>query len=1616
MKKDEEFFLQRLSCGISILKSNDRILRLRGPLNVPDEIPCNSHETYDESLPSVPYKHLFDDIDAFPKRQLEDDEQNQIKTRPYEEEGCSNDKANINENIYPTSLNHLSMDGTEINSNQMIDKIERAEQGHHHEQMQSMSLEMVGDTAIIIKTDQATAQEIADQPSKDEERRNNYFHGENWDWSNPEKSEEMIDQPIDDLPSQNHAQTSSIFSAATLDGGEQEKSILENSMYNFCSVCKTRRPNIEGQKEFTYEELLAATDAFSLKNCLSKSGSLFTFRGQMEVGMKVVVKKHDATNTQVREKAKSEIQTILKARHKNVIMLLGSSTAESFLFTVYEYACNGSLDKYLSKESSRPLTWKERKRVVIGLARGLKYLHDNNIVHCNIKPSNILLTHDFNSLIGDYNFGKEQELKSYKNKNREDYEYVAPEFQEKGKLSSKADVYSFGVVILELIAGRRTTDFTSEHKSLVEWAKPLLKKKNYSELVDPIIRNSYEEDHLRWMVQVITECLEKNPKKRSSMNMVVSALQGIADSELDHMTDDNTPAVSDSRSVQEINGSQDVGSTKTKADQQNQKVEQIESKLGGEKNKLRLTVKNNLFYKENEGNSDKLRHNEEQKQSRSRGEDRSSGKMITNDHRIDETEVDKLNEFENQIPSTLHMESITTQKISFDGLMGHTKVDQLSQDQEGNNFAKMMEVGLIPATISATIDQTEDDQPVHDKTQTQRSFRENLQDGCQGEIVLENSKSSACSICRSRRPNNACSKDFTYDELLEATEGFSTENSLSVNEDGPTFQGLLEGRVKIVVKKYQVNTSQEQKMINSEAKLLISARHKNVVMLLGLCTNESQLMVVFEKVCNGSLDQYLTRGRFESLTWKQRLKVIMGTARGLKYLHGKDIIHGNIKPSNILLTHEFDPMIGDFHFGQQKVGPKKSRKDKSVRNSGYAAPEYLENGKLSYKTDVYSFGVVLLELISGRRAADKLPDGKSLARPLLTGKKYSMLLDGKISNSCEEEKLVWLVQVTEQCLKRNPNDRYSMNVVLSSLQDIEESTECYVIQDSSLEKSYSNGLPTTQGQMKADLGKKQEQELIDRNQYKEESSPRLTVKTNHMKGHRNGNQIIQGGEDVQRSPYEEMFGVRPISNDMIDQINPVQQFQEKLHIKGSFEIEEMSKNVDKQQKVSKDKKQILGSCDDSLLNGNEGKIILGNSKSYACSICKSRRPNSGLQRKYTYEELQACTEGFSVKYSLCEGEYGPAFRGQLENNQEIVIKQHAFRSLQEQKVFMSEFQLLINARHENVIMLLGSCIRLSQLLIVYEKACNGSLDLYLSRESGRTLTWGERVKVAIGVARGLNYLHENNIAHGGIKPSNILLNHELKPLVGDFVFGKERCELKNLKRLKRMRNCGRTAPECCENGILSTKGDVYSFGIVLVELITGRMISEKVSGERCPTECIRSLLEEQKFLLLVDPKVSSSYDEQELVSLVHVIENCLRKNPEERFTMDMVVSALPSIVDCSDIYAKEDFSPENSHVSEVTNSKVKEEPPNEEDLSIENSEEKGDNITYIGGNETEIRQECDINPTGCENTKETEEKESLSTKICWEGCSSYSGARDFYLQGIKEYTACEELFGFCDLI
>lgn len=167
-------------------------------------------------------------------------------------------------------------------------------------------------------------------------------------------------------------------------------------------------------------------------------------------------------------------------------------------------------------------------------------------------------------------------------------------------------------------------------------------------------------------------------------------------------------------------------------------------------------------------------------------------------------------------------------------------------------------------------------------------------------------------------------------------------------------------------------------------------------------------------------------------------------------------------------------------------------------------------------------------------------------------------------------------------------------------------------------------------------------------------------------------------EKIESIPYEEERNLRPKTrnNDITDHIKP-------------DEIKENQEDT-------------------------EGKIMLEDSKTFACSICKTKRPNIRSQTDFTYIELQAATEGFSIKNSLSEDAYGPAFKAQLKCNLKVVVKQLQMTSSHEEKTFKSEVQLLTRATHENVVMLLGSCIQETKLLIVYENACNGSLDHYLS--------------------------------------------------------------------------------------------------------------------------------------------------------------------------------------------------------------------------------------------------------------------------------------------------------------
>ncbi|KAI4323634.1 hypothetical protein L6164_023225 [Bauhinia variegata] len=305
---------------------------------------------------------------------------------------------------------------------------------------------------------------------------------------------------------------------------QQNSSNNEEFTNHMCSVCKNERPKIGTKQDFSYSELHKATQGFSDRNFLSEGGFGSVYKGQLN-GMKIAVKQHKNASLQGQKEFKSEVNVLSKARHENVVMLLGSCSEGSTRVLVYEYVCNGSLDQHLSKHSRRPLSWENRIKIAIGTAKGLLYLHENGIIHRDMRPYNILITHDLQPLLGDFGLARTQDQDSSHSTELVGAEgYLAPEYLKRGKVSTKTDVYAFGVILLQLITGMSSRDKRLRGRSLVGWARPLIKERNYPDLIDERITTNPDFHQVFWMVRIAEKCLSKDPHKRLNMLAVVSTL------------------------------------------------------------------------------------------------------------------------------------------------------------------------------------------------------------------------------------------------------------------------------------------------------------------------------------------------------------------------------------------------------------------------------------------------------------------------------------------------------------------------------------------------------------------------------------------------------------------------------------------------------------------------------------------------------------------------------------------------------------------------------------------------------------------------------------------------------------------------------------------------------------------------------------------------------------------------------------------------------------------------------------------------------------------------------------------------------------------------------------
>ncbi|KAL8507921.1 hypothetical protein ACS0TY_018465 [Phlomoides rotata] len=216
---------------------------------------------------------------------------------------------------------------------------------------------------------------------------------------------------------------------------------------------------------------------------------------------------------------------------------------------------------------------------------------------------------------------------------------------------------------------------------------------------------------------------------------------------------------------------------------------------------------------------------------------------------------------------------------------------------------------------------------------------------------------------------------FTLRDLDNATNRFSAQNVIGEGGYGVVYRGKLVNGSEVAVKKLLNNLGQAEKEFRVEVEAIGHVRHKNLVRLLGYCIEGVQRMLVYEYVNNGNLEQWLhgAMRQHGTLTWEARMKVLLGTAKALAYLHEAiepKVVHRDIKSSNILIDNEFNAKVSDFGLAKLLDSGESHIATRVMGTFGYVAPEYANTGLLNEKSDIYSFGVLLLEAVTGRDPVD----------------------------------------------------------------------------------------------------------------------------------------------------------------------------------------------------------------------------------------------------------------------------------------------------------------------------------------------------------------------------------------------------------------------------------------------------------------------------------------------------------------------------------------------------------------------------------------------------------------------------------------------------------------------
>ncbi|KAL9242365.1 hypothetical protein vseg_016374 [Gypsophila vaccaria] len=298
---------------------------------------------------------------------------------------------------------------------------------------------------------------------------------------------------------------------------------------------------------------------------------------------------------------------------------------------------------------------------------------------------------------------------------------------------------------------------------------------------------------------------------------------------------------------------------------------------------------------------------------------------------------------------------------------------------------------------------------------------------------------------------------------------------------------------------------------------------------------------------------------------------------------------------------------------------------------------------------------------------------------------------------------------------------------------------------------------------------------------------------------------------------------------------------------------------------------------------------------------------------FTYDELKIATNGFSSVNLLGQGGFGNVHRGMLRNGKIVAVKSLKADSGQGEREFQAEVETISRVHHKHLVTLVGYCITDSQKLLVYEYVENKTMEFHVHVKGEPVMDWPTRLKIAIGAAKGLAYLHEDchpKIIHRDIKAANILLDHSFEAKVADFGLAKFYSDAYTHISTRVMGTFGYLAPEYASSGQLSDKSDVFSFGVLLLELVTGRRpvdFTSRAQMEDSLVDWARPLLakalQDGNFDAIVDPRLENNYNHMEMGSMITCAASCVRHSAKRRPRLSQVVRALEGDLELSDLNA-----------------------------------------------------------------------------------------------------------------